>query len=81
MRVSAIIQDVEEEGICCNDCLEDRWSASNGKTWDEVRKSVTFSKGAVALKLTVDGKPGGTIYLCIPHAECLVEDIARQLPT
>jgi len=80
MRVSAIIQEVEEEGICCNDCLEDEWATSDGRTWDEVRKSVTFLKGDVAFKLEIDAKPGGTVYLCILHAECLAEDIMRQLP-
>jgi hypothetical protein len=81
MRVSAVVQEVQGNGAYCRDCMDDEWAVADGRSWETVvKETASLPKGTMALKISVSYKPAGTVYLCLTHAECLAENITRQLP-
>ena len=76
MRVIAEIKEVEGHNAFCRNCFEDERASYS---WNVAKEKSTIPKGEKALKISVSTKSGGRVYLCLLHAECLAEDIVRQI--
>ena len=76
MRIVAEVREVEGNNAYCRDCFADEYAIHS---WDEAMKKAALSRGTKALKIILSHRSGGTVYLCLLHAECFAEDIMKQL--
>jgi hypothetical protein len=76
MRVKAEVKEVESANAYCRDCFADERAIMS---YDGARELAKLPRGVKALKLSVSSKSGGNVYLCLLHAECLAENIMKQI--
>lgn len=77
MKVLVEVKEVEGNNAYCRDCFADNLPIMS---YEEAIEKSKLPKGKRACKITISRKSGGTIYLCLLHAECLAEDIMKKLP-
>jgi len=77
MRVQGIVQKVKGNGAYCRNCAQDEWATNPSRR--DAMEMATLPKGTKAFKLEISDGAGGTVYLCLLHAECLAEDILKDI--